>query len=59
MLEIKSYDDWTEEEEELDADQVNNLKKYTDYVRSSYYKAGQLTKEIDNEIENVKIEKSE
>jgi len=50
MLEIKSYDDWSEDEEELDADQVNNLKKYTDYVRSSYYKAGQLTKEIDDEI---------
>jgi hypothetical protein len=51
MLEIKSYDDWSEDEEELDADQVNNLKKYTDYVRSSYYKAGQLNDETDSEIQ--------
>jgi hypothetical protein len=49
MLEIKSYDDWTENQQELD-EPATNLKKYTDYVRSSYYKAGQLTPENDREI---------
>jgi hypothetical protein len=49
MLEIKSYDDWTENQQELD-EPATNLKKYTDYVRSSYYKAGQLTQANENEI---------
>jgi hypothetical protein len=51
MLEIKSYDDWTENQQELD-EPATNLKKYTDYVRSSYYKAGQLNKDTEQEIRN-------
>lgn len=50
MLEIKSYDDWTEEEEELAGDPVSNIKKYTDYVRLNYSKAGILNPETDSEI---------
>ena len=50
MLEIKSYDDWTEEEEELAEDPVSNIKKYTDYVRLNYSKAGILNPETDSEI---------
>jgi hypothetical protein len=50
MLEIKSYDDWTEEEEELAEDPISNIKKYTDYVRLNYSKAGILNPETDSEI---------
>lgn len=50
MLEIKSYDDWIEEEEELAEDPVSNIKKYTDYVRLNYSKAGILNPETDSEI---------
>ena len=50
MLEIKSYDDWTDTEEELQADPVENLKRYANYVRSGYYKAGLLNEENEKEI---------
>jgi hypothetical protein len=50
MLEIKSYDDWTDTEEELQAEPVENLKRYANYVRSGYYKAGLLNEENEREI---------
>lgn len=49
MLEIKSYDDWIEDQQEL-GEPTQNLKKYTDYVRAGYYKAGQLTEDNEKEI---------
>jgi hypothetical protein len=48
MLEIKSYEDWSADDEEQDS--VEKLKKYTDYVRSSYFKSGALTPETEKEI---------
>jgi hypothetical protein len=50
MLEIKSYDDWTDTEEELQAEPVENLKRYANYVRSGYYKAGMLNEDNEKEI---------
>jgi hypothetical protein len=50
MLEIKSYDDWTNSEDQLQADPVDSLKNYADYVRSGYYKAGMLNEENEREI---------
>jgi hypothetical protein len=49
MLEIKSYDDWNANQKDT-AEPAINLKKYTDYVRSSYYSAGQLNQETEQEI---------
>ena len=49
MLEIKPYDDWNADQEET-AEPATNLKNYTDYVRSSYYSAGQLNQETEQEI---------
>lgn len=49
MLEIKPYDDWLANQEEA-AEPTTNLKNYTDYVRSSYYSAGQLNQETEQEI---------
>jgi hypothetical protein len=49
MLEIKSYDDWTKNQKEL-GEATTNLKKYTDYVRTSYYNAGALNKETEDQI---------
>jgi len=49
MLEIKSYDDWTKNQKEL-GEPTTNLKKYTDYVRTSYYNAGVLNKETEDQI---------
>jgi hypothetical protein len=51
MLEIKSYDDWITNQKDL-AEPTTNLKKYADYVRSSYYNAGQLNKDTEQEIRN-------
>jgi len=50
MLEIKSYDDWTNTEEQLQADPADNLKNYANYVRSGYYKAGMLNEDNEREI---------
>jgi hypothetical protein len=49
MLEIKQYDDWIANQEDV-AEPTTNLKNYTDYVRSSYYSAGQLNQETEQEI---------
>ncbi len=49
MLEIKQFDDWLANQEEA-AEPTTNLKNYTDYVRSSYYSAGQLNQETEQEI---------
>lgn len=49
MLEIKSYDDWITNQKDL-AEPTTNLKKYTDYVRTSYYNAGALNKETEDQI---------
>ena len=49
MLEIKSYDDWVTNQKDL-AEPTTNLKKYTDYVRTSYYNAGALNKETEDQI---------
>jgi len=49
MLEIKQYDDWIANQEEV-AEPITNIKNYTDYVRSSYYSAGQLNQETEQEI---------
>lgn len=49
MLEIKQYDDWLANQEEV-TEPATNLKNYTDYVRSSYYSAGQLNRETEQEI---------
>jgi len=50
MLEIKSYDDWTNTEDQLQPDPVDNLKNYANYVRSGYYKAGMLNEDNEREI---------
>lgn len=49
MLEIKQYDDWLANQTEA-AEPITNLKNYTDYVRSSYFSAGQLNRETEQEI---------
>lgn len=50
MLAIKSYDDWSPTNEETDP--LRKLSTYTDYVRSSYYKEGQLSPENEKSIED-------
>ena len=49
MLEIKSYEDWSAEDEEQDA--VEKLSKYTDYVRLNYAKSGALDQDTEYEIQ--------
>lgn len=49
MLEIKSYEDWSTDDEEQDA--VEKLSKYTDYVRLNYAKSGTLDQNIESEIQ--------
>jgi hypothetical protein len=50
MLEIKRYDDWSEESDITD--EAEKIRAYTDYVRKGYFRNGELNDDTEQEIIN-------